>query len=32
LGDKKGALDEYAKLKTLDSKLADDFYQRFLKK
>ena len=30
--DKKGALAEYEKLKTLDAKLADDFFQRFLKK
>jgi len=32
LGDRKGALAEYEKLKTLDPKLADDFFQRFLKK
>jgi hypothetical protein len=32
LKDRKGALDEYNLLKTLDPKLADDFFQRFLKR
>ena len=32
LGDRKNALDEYSKLKTLDPKLADDFFQKYLKK
>jgi hypothetical protein len=32
LKDRKGALDEYNTLKTLDPKLADAFYQKFLKK
>jgi protein O-GlcNAc transferase len=32
LKDRKGALDEYNTLRTLDPKLADAFFQRFLKK
>jgi len=32
LANRKGAFEEYNKLKVLDSKLADEFFQRFLKK
>jgi tetratricopeptide (TPR) repeat protein len=32
LSDRKGALDEYNNLKTLDPRLADEFFKRFLKK
>jgi len=32
LNDKKGALDEYNKLKKLDPKLADEFFQKYIKK
>jgi hypothetical protein len=31
-GNKLGALEEYRTLKTLDPRLADEFYQRFVKK
>jgi tetratricopeptide (TPR) repeat protein len=32
LKDRKGALEEYSKLKALDAKLADNFFQRYVKK
>ena len=32
LGNRKAALDQYNKLKTVDAKLAEDFFQRHMKK
>ena len=32
LKDKKGALDQYNRLKKLDPKLADEFFQKYIKK
>jgi tetratricopeptide (TPR) repeat protein len=32
LGNRKAALDQYNKLKTVDPKLAEDFFQRHIKK
>jgi tetratricopeptide (TPR) repeat protein len=32
LNDRKGALEEYNRLKQLDPKLADQFFQKYIKK